>query len=149
MILGVHHPALAVPDMQQALDFYCGVIGFEQVMEADLPSGFEPMSQAFGVPDAGCKVRMVKKGNTCIELFEFNASEPGEKGRPVTKVGITHFALATDDIVNDFAHLEANGGEYASMRYLRNMIVVKAPDYVHEHIGVPFAGNKLNGRIGD
>ncbi len=28
MILGVHHPALAVPSMQQALDFYCGVVGF-------------------------------------------------------------------------------------------------------------------------
>ena len=29
MILGVHHPALAVPDIQKALDFYCGVLGFE------------------------------------------------------------------------------------------------------------------------
>ncbi len=82
MILGVHHPALAVPDMQKALDFYCGVVGFEQVMEADLPSGFEPMAQAFGLDDAGCKVRMVRKGNSCIELFEFASGTPGTPARP-------------------------------------------------------------------
>jgi catechol 2,3-dioxygenase-like lactoylglutathione lyase family enzyme len=30
MILGVHHPALAVPSIQAALDFYCGVLGFRK-----------------------------------------------------------------------------------------------------------------------
>ncbi|MEM9414044.1 MAG: hypothetical protein AAGA29_01030 [Planctomycetota bacterium] len=35
---------------------------------------------------------------------------------------------------------EANGGEYASVRYFRGMLVVKAPQYVHEQIGVPTTG---------
>jgi catechol 2,3-dioxygenase-like lactoylglutathione lyase family enzyme len=109
MILGVHHPALAVPDMQRALDFYCRVLGFAEVMKADIPSGIAPMNQAFGVPDAGCKVRMIKKGNSCIELFEFNAGEPGDAQRPVTREGITHFALASDDIAKDYQYLAENG----------------------------------------
>ena len=109
MILGVHHPALAVSDIQKALDFYCGVLGFTQVMSADIPSGIAPMNKAFGVPDAGCRVRMIKKGNSCIELFEFNAGQPGDAQRPVTKTGITHVALASDDIAADFDHLAANG----------------------------------------
>ncbi len=29
-----------------------------------------------------------------------------------------------------------NGGEYASIRYYRGMLIVKAPDFVHEQIGV-------------
>ena len=33
MILGVHHPALAVPDLQRALDFYCGLLGFEPTLD--------------------------------------------------------------------------------------------------------------------
>lgn len=33
-----------------------------------------------------------------------------------------------------------NGGEYASIRYFRGMLVVKAPDFVHEQIGVPTTG---------
>jgi catechol 2,3-dioxygenase-like lactoylglutathione lyase family enzyme len=109
MILGVHHPALAVPDVQQALDFYCGVLGFEPVMSADIPSGIAPMNQAFGIDDAGCKVRMIKKGNSCIELFEFNSEEAGDPKRPVNRIGITHFALASDDIEEDYEHLAANG----------------------------------------
>jgi catechol 2,3-dioxygenase-like lactoylglutathione lyase family enzyme len=109
MILGVHHPALAVPDVQQAIDFYCGVLGFEPVMSADIPSGIAPMNEAFGVDDAGCKVRMIKKGNSCIELFEFNSEEAGDPKRPVNRIGITHFALASDDIEKDYEHLAGNG----------------------------------------
>jgi catechol 2,3-dioxygenase-like lactoylglutathione lyase family enzyme len=112
MILGVHHPALAVPDMEKAIAFYCGVVGFELVMEADLPSGIAPMNEAFGVADAGCKVRMVKKGNSCIELFEFNSPEDGDEKRPVNRTGITHFALVTDDFEKDYEHLATNGVEF-------------------------------------
>jgi len=109
MILGVHHPALAVPDIQKALDFYCGVLGFKEVMTAELPSGIPPINTAFGVPDAGCKVRMIRKGNSCIELFQFSAGQAGDPQRPVTLGGITHFALASDDIAKDYDHLAANG----------------------------------------
>lgn len=110
MILGVHHPALSVPDMRKALDFYCGVLGFEVVMEAEIPSGIEPMNVAFGVSDAGCAVRMLRKGNSCIELFEFNANASGaDAGRPVDRHGITHLAVATDDYQKDYDHLAAHG----------------------------------------
>lgn len=111
MILGVHHPALSVPDMQEALDFYCGVLGFEIAMEAEIPSGFEPLNAAFGVPDAGCQVRMLRKGNSCIELFQFRdpATPKGDPARPVHQHGITHYCLATDDYAKDYAHLEASG----------------------------------------
>ncbi len=75
MILGLHHPALSVPDLEKALDFYCGKLGFESVMEAEIPSGIAPLNEAFGLPDAGCKVVMLKRGNSCLELFEFQADD--------------------------------------------------------------------------
>jgi catechol 2,3-dioxygenase-like lactoylglutathione lyase family enzyme len=109
MILGIHHPALAVPDMDQALAFYCDVLGFRKVMQADIPSGVSVMDEAFGVADAGCKVRMVRKGNSCLELFEFNSPEAGTKDRPVNRTGITHFALCTDDFQADYDMLVAKG----------------------------------------
>lgn len=112
MILGVHHPALAVPDMEQGLDFYCNKLGFEVTMTADIPSGIAPMNDAFGVGDAGCKVRMLKKGNSFLELFEFNAQEDGDSDRPVNKTGITHFALVSDDPEADFALLESAGVKF-------------------------------------
>src|SRR5258705_12294263 len=117
MILGVHHPALAVPDIQKALDFYCGVLGFKEVMTAELPSGILPINNAFGVPDAGCKVRMIKKGNSCIELFEFKSGQPGDPKRPVTLGGITHFALASDDIAVDYEYLAKYGVAFNALLF--------------------------------
>ena len=109
MILGVHHTALAVPDMDAALGFYQGVLGFETVMEAELPSGIEIMQEALGVPDSGFKVRMVKKGNSILELFEYAQSEPGHEARPPNRIGITHICVCSDDIVVDYDRL-AEGG---------------------------------------
>lgn len=104
MILGLHHAALSVPDMQRALDFYCGVLGFEVVMEAELPEGL--MERPFGLSRADCKVRMIRKGNSCIELFEFGApAGPGDGGRPVSRHGIAHIALASDDVPGDYQRL--------------------------------------------
>ena len=70
MILGLHHLGVAVPDMQAALDFYCGVLGFTVVMEAELPAGWRPMARALGLADPASTIRMVRKGNSCIEFFE-------------------------------------------------------------------------------
>ena len=109
MILGVHHPALAVPDMQRAREFYCGVLGFEVAMEAEIPSGIDAMNAAFGVADAGCKVCLIRKGNSAIELFEFRSGEKGETRRPVNRHGITHLALATDEYQKDYDYLLAHG----------------------------------------
>ena len=110
MILGVDHPALAVPDMQQALDFYCGVIGFEVVAEFDLPDGL--MEVPFAIERAGCKVRLLHKGGTKLELFEFGSSEAGDAQRPVNREGITHVALASDDVPGDYEKLLAAGVQF-------------------------------------
>ena len=114
MILGVHHPAMAVPDMQSALAFYCGVLGFRVVMEAELPAGWELMSRALGLADAASTIRMVRKGHSCIEFFEFRSQETGDPGRPVNRIGISHIALATDDFDADHAMLLAHGVPFHS-----------------------------------
>jgi len=109
MILGLHHPGVAVPDMQAALDFYCGVLGFAVVMEAELPAGWQPMARALGLADPAATIRMVRKGNSCIEFFEYREREAGDPLRPVNRVGISHMALATDHFDADHAMLLAAG----------------------------------------
>jgi len=109
MILGLHHAAIAVPSIEQAVAFYCDVLGFEVVMEADIPGGIDVMAQALGISDSEFKVRMIKKGNSCIEMFEFGQSEAGEDARPANKLGITHFALVSDDVENDYNNLVDHG----------------------------------------
>ena len=108
MILGVHHAAIAVSDLAAALAFYCDVLGFEVAMEAEVPSGIDVMGNAMGIEDSGFKVRMIKKGNSCLELFEFDVFEHGDTRRPVNLTGITHIALASDNIETDYKELAAH-----------------------------------------
>ena len=107
MIKGLHHAALAVPDMDEAIAFYCGVLGFEVRMNMDLPAGL--MEQPFNLDRAGCKVRMIHLGSTQIELFEFEHSATGDANRPVNQLGITHIALTSDDVPADHKTLSAAG----------------------------------------
>ena len=95
--------------IEKGLDFYVRVIGFEVVSQVALPGGIAPLSNAFGLQDAGCEVRMLRKGNSFIELFEFDDSIASEGNRPLNRTGITHIALASDDVEADYARLESEG----------------------------------------
>jgi catechol 2,3-dioxygenase-like lactoylglutathione lyase family enzyme len=107
MILGLDHAALAVPDIERALEFYCGVVGFEVIASYDLPAGL--METPFGIEKAGCTVRKVELGGTRLELFQFDEAEVGDVARPVNRLGITHIALRSDDVPADHARLSAAG----------------------------------------
>jgi len=109
MILGLHHVALAVTDLDPALHFYRDLLGFEVCDEAELPAGMPAISSALGIENAACRVRMMRKGNSFIELFEFDDALEGELDRPVNRLGITHLAVATDDAEGDYQRLEAAG----------------------------------------
>ena len=118
MILGLHHAALSVPDLDRALEFYSGRLGFEPVMRAEIPPRVEAMARAFGIDDSGCRVAMLKKGNSCIELFEFQAEDTpaGDPQRPVNQHGITHICLAVDDYASDYEELEKAGVQFNGPR---------------------------------
>jgi glyoxylase I family protein len=107
MILGLDHAALAVPDIQKAIDFYCGVVGFEVIASYDLPAGL--MEEPFGIAKAGCTVRKVELGGTRLEIFQFENTEPGDEARPVNRLGITHIALRSDDVPADHQKLSTAG----------------------------------------
>jgi catechol 2,3-dioxygenase-like lactoylglutathione lyase family enzyme len=97
--------------MDAALAFYCGKLGFETVMEIELPTGIEMMSRAFDLKEAGYKVAMLRKGNSCIELFEFTGDDvpAADLDRPVNKHGITHICLAASEYEKDFTFLQEAG----------------------------------------
>jgi glyoxylase I family protein len=111
VILGIHHPAISVPNMEEALAFYRDKLGFKAVMEIELPPGIEMISRAFDLKDAGYKVAMLCKGNSCIEIFEFTGEgvPTADAERPVNKHGITHICLAASEFESDYKELQEAG----------------------------------------
>ena len=69
MIVGIHHAAISTPDLQKALEFYCGTLGFQEIYVAGWPSGVAHLDDLVGLEDSASKVAMIKLGGTCVELF--------------------------------------------------------------------------------
>jgi glyoxylase I family protein len=116
MIHGIDHTALSVPDMDRALEFYCGVLGFEVEMNAGWPSGAKPLDDLVGLRDSASKVAMIARGDTRIELFQYQnpVGSPQDPERPVCDHGIVHLCLRVSDIQAEYERLRAAGVRFNS-----------------------------------
>jgi glyoxylase I family protein len=115
-IKGIHHIAISVPDLAQAREFYCGVLGFEVAEEFDFGPD-EESDRVTGVSGAQADVLMLRAGNMHVEIFEFrNEGVAAQEGdRPVCDHGFTHFSLEVDgDIHAVYDALEQAGVKWHS-----------------------------------
>jgi glyoxylase I family protein len=111
MILGIEHTAISVPDLDRALAFYCGVLGFELEWRAGWPQGSPRLDDLVGAKDSASKVAMVKLGDTRIEIFEFESPNVRvqDPDRPVFDHGITHIGLLVSEVEQEYERLAAAG----------------------------------------
>ena len=107
-ILGIHHTAIVVPDLQKALDFYCGELGFESVQIGPIdPSPYAEAVTELKEPKA--LGHIIKSGWGYLEIWEFENPvypEPQDPGRPCNKPGIAHFSLMVDDCWAEYERLK-------------------------------------------
>ena len=76
MILGIHHVAVGVPDIEAGLAFYRDALGFEQVERTSF-SGPNPLvEQAIGIEEPAAQMAMLRGGNAYIELWQYESPEP-------------------------------------------------------------------------
>ena len=116
MILGVNHVALSVPDMERALHFYCGLLGFEKLSDVGWPAGTDSADRILGVSGTSARVCHLRCKNLLLEAFQFGDCEPAPQDprRPVVDHGITHLCLAVTDLDDEYARLSAAGMEFHS-----------------------------------
>lgn len=107
---GLHHTAITVPNLDRAIDFYCGVLGLDLSHEpTELFSGAF-VEQALRVPEASLRIAVLAVGDDRIELLEYAAPpSPVERPLPGNARGAAHLAFMVDDIVAKKAELEAKG----------------------------------------
>ena len=114
MILGIHHTAISVPNIEDAVAFYSGVLGFEVVENVEWEKGSTPIDSMMALKDTSAKQRMLKAPNAYIELFEF-ASPQGqsqEERRPVCDHGYTHLCLQVSDASAEYDRLSDAGVQF-------------------------------------
>lgn len=116
MIHGINHVAISTPDIERSAAFYMGMLGFEEVFRLNWEIGHKALDAITGLRDSSARIIMLKCGNACIELFEYQTSvpKPGEPARPVCDHGITHVCLQVSDINAEYARLKAAGMPFHS-----------------------------------
>jgi len=91
------HVAITVADMQKALDFYVGVLGFPLLGELDFQD------------ERGFRIAYLQFGNAFLELFAFDAPTIPYTWNPdETVLGLKHIGLLVDDVDAVLAQLNAH-----------------------------------------
>lgn len=112
MIVGVHHIAIGVSDLEAAVKFYTEAFHFEVVQSQEFDAN--PMvDSAIGLKNAAAKMAMLKTPNNFIELWQYSNPEPRDLRSDPNDMGYPHFALQVRDIDAEYERLKACGMTFA------------------------------------
>ena len=112
MIVGMHHVAIGVSDLEKALSFYCDALHFEVVQEGEFENRAE-VDAAIGMTDIKARMAMLKGNNAFIELWEYARPVPEDRRSRPCDLGYPHFALQVTDIHDEYERLKAAGMTFA------------------------------------
>ncbi len=105
MHFAFHHGGVSVPSLEQAIDWYREVLGFE-------------VEKRFRIESAKAKAAMIRKGPLRMELFEVDGAAPLPEGRrmPIHDLkthGNKHVAFRVADLDVFLAEMESKGADIA------------------------------------
>ena len=128
MIVGIHHIAIGVDDIDAAVKFYTDAFGFQPVQQGDLDS--DPQANAvIGMEGIKARMMMLQTPNAFVELWQYSHPEPEDRRSRPCDYGYPHIALQVDDIEDEHRRLQGHGmtfvgdavvGEQASAIYGRD-----------------------------
>jgi len=108
MIVGIHHVAIGVSDLDAAVTFYTEAFGMQVVQRSEFDRRSN-IDQAIGLKDAKAKMAMLDTSNAFIELWEYQNPEPRDLRSLPSDLGYPHFAWQVDDIQDEYDRLASLG----------------------------------------
>lgn len=111
LIKGIHHIAIGVPELDQAVTFYCQAFGFTEVQRTTIASA-PKADQAVGLEGMDADMAMLKAPNCYVELWQYKSPQGVNKISQPNDLGYPHMALEVEDIDAEHARLSALGMEF-------------------------------------
>jgi predicted enzyme related to lactoylglutathione lyase len=104
------HSAIAVTDVDKAVEFYSKVFGFELKLEIRDSELIEPMA---GLPGLRCDIVELKApySDHPLEFVAFRNVPEGKEDHAPTKPGMAHIALRVLDLDKALEQIRELGGE--------------------------------------
>lgn len=108
MIVGVHHIAIGVSDLDAAVQFYTEAFGFDVVQTQAFDSN-PLVDSAINLKNAKARMAMLKTPNSFIELWQYQNPVPNDLRSEPNDLGYPHFALQVREIDAEYKRLKACG----------------------------------------
>lgn len=108
-ILRLSHIGICVSDLERSVRFYRDALGFKQISELQIAG--EPAATLLQLDDVDLHAVYLERDGMRIELLYYH--KPGCSGdatpRPMNQLGLTHFSLRVDDLLELLTTLQAAG----------------------------------------
>lgn len=112
-ITGLRHTGIVVADLDDALSFYRGVLGFR--IERRMEEGGTYLSEVLDIAGVTVvTVKMTVPGGGMVELLHFPDHQKDRLPAELTSLGLTHIALSVDDLEALCADLQQRGISFRS-----------------------------------
>ena len=112
-MLNLSHPtvdiAITCSDFAASLDFYHNKLGFEIVLDLEIPDG---LARDVGLAPTGFRQVRLKAGNTLIKLMDIESPPPTPTGE--FSAGVRWLTFFVEDIQETVENLKQNGVEFLS-----------------------------------
>ena len=110
-IVGFHHAALVVPDLDRAVRFYSVLAGYEKIRESNWDSK-SVFNRVIGMSGSSARFCMLEGANGYLELFEYG--QPQSTVDPASlnagDYGIRHLCFQVEDVEEALAQVIELGG---------------------------------------
>ena len=122
----VNHVGLATADLERAVAFYVGALGFVEDRRLVLPDDATAEFLAVERP-VNLEAVYLVRGEFVLELLTFRRDgNPPARERAFNEPGLTHISFSVDDLDATVAAVEAHSG--AIVRRFPGAIIARDPD---------------------
>jgi len=112
MIIGIHHVAIGVDNLDLAVSFYQRAFGFEVVQTSNFKDN-KLVDAAIGLTNAEARMAMLKAPNAYVEIWEYAHPLPEDRRSRPCDLGYPHFALQVTEIDDEYDRLKTVGMTFA------------------------------------
>ncbi|MFC4767350.1 VOC family protein [Effusibacillus consociatus] len=115
MLIKPLHVNVIVKDLDEMLDFYRNVLGFEVMVESEIAN--EAFCQGVGLPDASVKMAHLRLPGSDfrVEMFQYNNLVPNPQSADwLNQQGYRHIAFQVHDLEQAYQELMNQGVPFVS-----------------------------------
>jgi catechol 2,3-dioxygenase-like lactoylglutathione lyase family enzyme len=106
----LHHAAIVVPSLEEAIEFYIATLGYTLVKTANWEGDRNPLARLTNIESLSGASALLRLDLTCLEIFSFKTFIPSPQASLPTVAGIRHLAFEVPDLSSSLKSFLHHGG---------------------------------------